>query len=190
MILTYTYRGINRSFSSHLRLSMIFYYPANGNWSLARIIEVVLYLRILKNHTYCSVKLMALRLLKQYQRFHSSTDCVFFIMFTEHAGLTKQTMHTDHKNDRKLWHIPNSLSSPTCLLICKTCENTDHLQCMLKLYYLNGIKMPSFRRNSVIKLQFTTIIWTCRQKKREKMPFFGWKLKKHNTKPFGIDLQN
>jgi hypothetical protein len=44
MILTYTYGGINRSFSGHLRLSVIFYYPANGNRSLARIIEVLMYL--------------------------------------------------------------------------------------------------------------------------------------------------
>jgi hypothetical protein len=32
MILTQTYGGINRSFLGHLRLSIIFYYPANGNW--------------------------------------------------------------------------------------------------------------------------------------------------------------
>jgi hypothetical protein len=35
-----TYGGINRSFSGRLRLSVIFYYPANGNRSLARLIEV------------------------------------------------------------------------------------------------------------------------------------------------------
>jgi hypothetical protein len=44
MILTYTYGDINRSFSGRLRLSVIFDYPANGNWLLARIIEVLLYL--------------------------------------------------------------------------------------------------------------------------------------------------
>jgi hypothetical protein len=43
MILTYKYGGINRSFSDRLRLSVIFYYPANGNRSLAWIIEVLLY---------------------------------------------------------------------------------------------------------------------------------------------------
>jgi hypothetical protein len=42
MILTYKYGGINRSFSGRLRLSVIFDYPANGNQSLARIIEVLL----------------------------------------------------------------------------------------------------------------------------------------------------
>jgi hypothetical protein len=49
MILTYTYGGINRTFSGRLRLSVIFYYPANGNRSLARIIEVLLYFTLLKN---------------------------------------------------------------------------------------------------------------------------------------------
>jgi hypothetical protein len=39
-----TYGGINRSFSDRLRLSLMFYYPANGNRSLARIIEILLYL--------------------------------------------------------------------------------------------------------------------------------------------------
>jgi hypothetical protein len=39
-----TYGRINRPFSGRLLLSVIFYYPANGNRSLARIIEVLLYL--------------------------------------------------------------------------------------------------------------------------------------------------
>jgi hypothetical protein len=43
MILTNTYWGINRSFSDRLRLSVILEYPANGNRSLVRIIEVLLY---------------------------------------------------------------------------------------------------------------------------------------------------
>jgi hypothetical protein len=44
MILTYVYGGvINRSFSG-LRLSVSLGYLANGNWSLAQIIEVLLYL--------------------------------------------------------------------------------------------------------------------------------------------------
>src|SRR5215510_14011194 len=43
IILTYTYGGINRTFSGRLRLSVIFDYRANGNRSLARIIEVLLY---------------------------------------------------------------------------------------------------------------------------------------------------
>jgi hypothetical protein len=43
MILTYTYGGINRSFSGRLRLSVIFDYPTKGNRSLARIIEVLLH---------------------------------------------------------------------------------------------------------------------------------------------------
>jgi uncharacterized membrane protein len=47
----YWYGGINRSFSGHLRLSVIFYYPANGNRSLARIIQVLLY--------YCQTVLKA-----------------------------------------------------------------------------------------------------------------------------------
>jgi hypothetical protein len=34
--------GINRSFSGRLRLFVFFYYPANGNRSLARIMEVLL----------------------------------------------------------------------------------------------------------------------------------------------------
>jgi hypothetical protein len=45
MILTYTYGGINRWFLGPLRLSVIFDYPANGNRSLARIIEVLLYMQ-------------------------------------------------------------------------------------------------------------------------------------------------
>jgi hypothetical protein len=44
MILIYTDGGINRSFSGRLRLFVIFYYSANGNRSLARIIEVLMYL--------------------------------------------------------------------------------------------------------------------------------------------------
>jgi hypothetical protein len=49
MILTYTYGGINRSFSGRLRLSVMFDYPANGNRSLAQIIEVLLY-NIISNY--------------------------------------------------------------------------------------------------------------------------------------------
>jgi hypothetical protein len=48
MILTYMYGGINRSFSGRLQLSMIFYYLANGNRSLARTIDVLLYISIVK----------------------------------------------------------------------------------------------------------------------------------------------
>jgi hypothetical protein len=46
MILKYTYGGINRSFSGRLRLSVIFDYPANGNRSFARKIEVLLYMDV------------------------------------------------------------------------------------------------------------------------------------------------
>jgi hypothetical protein len=57
MILTYTYGGINRSFSGRLRLSVTFDYPANGNRSLSRIIEVLLYYTLHthtpKYHTSC-----------------------------------------------------------------------------------------------------------------------------------------
>jgi hypothetical protein len=38
--------GINRVFLDRIRLSVIFDYPANGNRSLARIIEVLVYLKI------------------------------------------------------------------------------------------------------------------------------------------------
>jgi len=51
----------------------------------------------------------------------------------------------------------------------KTYENTDQLQCMLKLYYLNEINMHSLRRNNIIKLWHTTNIRIQRQKKD---PFF------------------
>jgi hypothetical protein len=51
MILTYTYGGINRLFSGRLRLSVIFGYPANGNRSLARIIEVLLYCNLV--YSFC-----------------------------------------------------------------------------------------------------------------------------------------
>jgi hypothetical protein len=48
-----TYGDINRSFLGRLRLSLIFYYPANGSWSLARIIAVLLYLCI-SCHCLCA----------------------------------------------------------------------------------------------------------------------------------------
>jgi hypothetical protein len=43
VILTYTHGGINSSFSGRLRLSVIIDYPANGNRSLDRLIEILLY---------------------------------------------------------------------------------------------------------------------------------------------------
>jgi hypothetical protein len=51
IILTYTYGGINRSFSGRLLLSVIFDYPANSNRSLVRIIGILLYMRFQKQLT-------------------------------------------------------------------------------------------------------------------------------------------
>jgi hypothetical protein len=40
------YGGINSSFLGRLRLSVIFYYMAKGNRSLAQLIEVLLYFKV------------------------------------------------------------------------------------------------------------------------------------------------
>jgi hypothetical protein len=84
IILTYTYGGINR-FSGRLWLSVIFDYPANGNQSLARIIEVLLYNHMMWNWNFLRTNL-PLQFIHRFQNGKESQDCL--CLFADSFGQT------------------------------------------------------------------------------------------------------